>query len=78
MKKAQKEELKKILTALIEYQEYIDTLADEEQDRFDQLSERSQESERGEALEEQISNLEYASDDLEDAIDMLKEVIGEE
>ena len=28
--------------------------------------------------EEQISNLEYASDDLEDAIDMLKEVIREE
>ena len=75
MKKEYFESIKQMLPVLRQMQETIESYADEEQEKFDSLSERAQESEKGEAMEDLIYNLQDASSSLEDAIDSLEEVI---
>lgn len=51
----------------------VDECRDEEQEGFDNLSDGLQCSERGAAMEEAASNLDCASDSIQDAIDNIEE-----
>lgn len=52
----------------------LEEIRDEEQDAFDNLPEGIQESERGEQMEEYISQIDSAIDDIESAKSSLEEV----
>ena len=49
-------------------------MKDEEEDKFDNMPEGLQESERGEAMQEAIEQLETACDNLDEAISSLQEI----
>jgi hypothetical protein len=46
---------------------------DDQQEKFDELPERSQESEKGEALGMSAQNLDYAVNAIEEAIDYIEQ-----
>jgi hypothetical protein len=55
----------------------VEPLADEEQEKFDNLPEGLQNSEKGQAMEEAASALESAVSELESAVDSIDSAIGE-
>lgn len=63
----------KLLEQLADIRDTVDELQSEEQDKYDNLSEGIQASERGEAIQEAADNLESAVSSLEEAIDYLTE-----
>ena len=76
MKKEHVEILKQNLPYLKQIQGFVESLAEVEQEAFDNLSERAQESEKGEAMEERAGYLEDAASSLEDAIGMIEDAIN--
>lgn len=54
----------------------LETLASDEQEKFDNLSEGLQESERGQALEEAANGLEEARGQVEEAVGSLQQAIA--
>ena len=76
MNAKQRKTLQGYVESLDEIKCAIDEKAEEEQDKYDNMPEGLQESERGEAMQEAIDNLESASSSLEEAIDYLNEIIG--
>ena len=50
-------------------------MQEDEQDKFDNMPEGLQESERGEAMQEAIDAIETACGSLDDAIDTLQEIV---
>ena len=75
MNQQRKKRLSNIRDLLKIAQEELEKVLDEEQEDFDKKSEAFQESERGEAMQEDIDNVETASGCLDDAIDCLDEVL---
>jgi hypothetical protein len=53
--------------------ERLETVKDEEQESYDNMPEGLQASEKGEKSENAINNLEYACDNISDAIERLEE-----
>lgn len=76
MNAKQRKTLQGYVESLDEIKNAVDEMAEEEQDKYDNMPEGLQESERGEAIQEAIGNLESASSSLEEAIDYLNEIIG--
>lgn len=76
MNAKQRKELQGYAYSLDEIKSNIETMMEDEQSKLDNMPEGLQESERGEAMQEAIDNLESASSSLEDAIDYLNEIIG--
>lgn len=76
MNAKQRKELQGYAYGLDEIKSNIETMMEDEQSKLDNMPEGLQESERGEAMQEAIDNLESASSSLEDAIDYLNEIIG--
>lgn len=72
----QRKTLKGYVESLDEIKSNIETMMEDEQSKLDNMPEGLQESERGEAMQEAIDNLESASSSLEEAIDYLNEIIG--
>ena len=54
----------------------IEEVQNEEQEAYDNMPENLQESERGEAIQEAIDNLDSAWSSLEEAKDTLEEIIN--
>lgn len=52
----------------------IEAMKDEEEEKLDNMPDGLQESERGEAIQDAIDNLDSASDSIGDAIDYLNEL----
>lgn len=75
MNKARRNELQKALDLLGEAKGIIEQCRDEEQDAFDNLPEGLQSSERGEQMEEYISIMEEACDNLEDVESNIEEML---
>lgn len=75
MNKQRKENISRIRVVLKMMQEELEKVLDAEQEDFDNKSEAFQESERGEAMQEDIDNVETASGLLDDVIDCLDEVL---
>lgn len=76
MNKQRRKRITEAMELLQQAQAIIEEVKDEEQDAFDNLPEGLQGSERGEAMEEAISNLEEAYDNMDDIISSL-EAAGE-
>ncbi|MQR93712.1 hypothetical protein [Fictibacillus phosphorivorans] len=64
--------LKSIINKLNECNSELESIKEEEQDAFDNFPEGLQESERGEAMENAISEMEDAISSMEDAISSIE------
>lgn len=71
-----RQEASAILSELEGLQSRLETLADAEQEKFDNMSEGLQASERGQAIELSASNLADAVTAIGEAIDNLSETIA--
>ena len=69
-----RKEIAKYVATLEEIKDKLETMRSEEEDKFDNMPEGLQESERGEAMQEAIENLESATDSLQEAIDTLEDI----
>ena len=78
MNKARRKQLEEALGKAEELKETLDSLRDEEQEAYDNLPESIQYGERGDKMQENIDNLNYAVSNLQDCIDNLDEVINAE
>ena len=67
--------IQRIIDKIEELRSDIEALRDEEQEAFDNLPESLQYSEKGERMEEAVSQLEYSDYSLQEAIDYLTEAI---
>lgn len=75
MNAKQRKTLQGYAESLDEIRSNIETMMEEEQSKLDNMPEGLQESERGEAMQEAIDNLESATSSLEEAIDYLNEIL---
>lgn len=75
MNKARRKQIETIVSKLYSIQEDIDSIAQDERDAFDNLPEGLQYSEKGEGMETNADDLEQASSDIEDIIDMLRDIV---
>lgn len=75
MNKQDRKELEKALDLLNSANEIITMIKEQEEERYDNLPEGIQDSERGERFQENIDNLDSASSDLESALEYLESVL---
>jgi exonuclease VII small subunit len=77
MNAKRRKELEKLVERIQGIIADLEVLRDEEQECFDNLPESLQESERGEKMEDNISNMDAVIDSLESASDELEDAISE-
>lgn len=77
MNAAQKKRLNEIIGLLEGLASEVREIADSEQERFDNLGEKAQEGERGEAIQETASQLEALADGLTEAAEAIPTIIEE-
>jgi len=75
MNKARRKAIETISDKLTELQEDLQAIREEEEEAYDNLPEGIQDSERGEAMQEAMDNLESAESSIQDAIDYLGELL---
>ena len=71
MNKTQRNQIEKWIGSLNEIKEGVDYMIEEENEKYENMPENLQESERGEQMQNGIENLECAASSLEEAIDSL-------
>lgn len=71
MNKARAKKIQTVIERLAKLKEMVEELQQEEQDAFDNASEKLQESEKGEAMEEAARDLEQSISSLDEAIEYL-------
>lgn len=76
MNKARRKEIDSVIATLEEAKERLESIRDDEQDYFDNMPEQFQYAEKGEAAEEAISNLDYAIDQIDEAISSAEDAKG--
>ena len=74
MNKARKEKVKKIVDMLETAKSSLEDILDEEQTAYDNMPEGLQMSERGQVMEEAITDFEDAGQQMDDLIDLLDEL----
>ena len=74
MNKERRKELAKAIAQLEEIRDTIEYVRDEEQEAYDNMPESLQDTDRGQAMLEAIDNLDYATGNIDDAIDNLSEI----
>jgi hypothetical protein len=72
MNKDQRIKLENLVSKLQDIQEEVTNIKDEEQEKYDNLPEGLQASEKGEALESAIGNLEEAEANIDEVINGLE------
>lgn len=70
-----RKEIAKYIATLEEIKDKLESMQEDEQDKFDNMPEGLQESERGEAMQEAIDAIETACGSLDDAIDTLQGIV---
>ena len=75
MNAKQRKKLQGYVDSLDEIRSNIETMMEDETEKLDNMPESLQESERGDAMQEAIDNLESASSSIEEAIDYLNEIL---
>lgn len=73
MNAARRKAIDKLYMQLEDLKAAIESLQEEEQEAFDNLPESLQDTERGEAMQEAVDNLEAAASSIEEAMDSLSE-----
>lgn len=76
MNAARRKRLAEAVDMIASAKEIIEEVREEEQEAFDNMPESLQGSERGEAMEGFIGDLENAADDLDNISDIVGEVAG--
>ena len=71
-----RKEIEKLTESLDEIKCAVENIQSDEEEKFDNLPEGIQDSERGEEFQAAIENLESAASSIEEAIDYLNEIIG--
>ena len=74
MNKTRRKILEGIIEVLQEQKTAIESVCEEEQEAYDNLPDGIQDSERGQTLSDNVSDLEQASSDLDDLIEQLQGV----
>ena len=69
-----RKEIAKYISTLEDIKDKLESMMDDEQDKFDNMPEGLQESERGEAMQEAIEQLETACENLDEVINCLQEI----
>lgn len=69
MNKQQRKKLSDMLDEIAGYVSTLEEMAEEEQEKYDNMPEGLQDSERGQAIQEAADNLQQAADDLQNWID---------
>ena len=72
MNKAQRNQIEKWIDSITEIKEGVESMIEEENEKYENMPENLQDSERGEKMYEGIENLESVSSSLEEAIDSLE------
>jgi len=72
----QREAIQKVISTLEELKGDVDPIGTELREEFDNLPEKSQESEKGEKLDSEASLLEESADDFDSLADKLRESIS--
>lgn len=75
MNKKQKKEIEKICAELDNLLNRISEIKEQEQEKFDNLPENLQATEKNQLIEQAAENLEDAESDISDLIDKLNEII---
>lgn len=75
MNKERRKELNKAIKLLEEAQEIIACVMDEEQEAYDNLPEGIQSSEKGEEMDENVSDMDNCGDTIQDVIDDLCDIV---
>ena len=75
MNKARRKMLQGIIDELDAQREQLEAVQEGEQEAYDNLPDSIQDTERGETMSENASDLEQAASDLEDIIGTLQEIV---
>jgi len=75
MNKANRAELDKAITLINEAQSIVSQLAEEEQEKFDNLSEGLQQAERGQNMEQAACEMDDAASELESIAETLQNLV---
>lgn len=75
MNKARRKWLTDTIEMLEQAMLELENIRDDEQEAYDNLPESIQDSERGEAMQENVDDMEDASSNLQDIIDQLQDII---
>lgn len=76
MNKARRKELESIVSIIESATESLEYTISDEEDAYDRLPESLQESQRGDEMEENISDLNDALSSLEEAVEIINDVIS--
>ena len=76
MKQKQKDKLNDLINKLEEIKAEVGNAQSEEQEKFDNLSEGLQQTERGQAIEQAANDLDEVVNSLQEACDKLGEVVS--
>lgn len=75
MNMTRRNEIKSIIEDLGALKERIEAVGQDEQEAYDNLPEGIQDSERGQNMEQAISDLEDAASNIEDIVDTLQDIV---
>ncbi len=75
MNKNDRKDLEKALALLSEAREIVETIKDGEQEKFDNLSEGLQQTEKGQKFEETVSNLDDVCSSIDEATEYIEQCI---
>lgn len=76
MNKARRKELESIVSIIESAAESLEYTISDEEDAYDRLPESIQESQRGDEMEENVSDLNDALSSLEEAVEIINDVIS--
>ncbi len=74
MNKQRRTRLEKLIAQLEDIQVELQDISTEERDAYDNLPDSLQDTERGQQMEENADNLDYADSDFENLLDSLREI----
>lgn len=69
MNKSRFNKLQRIIEKMADLKEQIEAIGEQEQDAFDNASERVQDSDKGDAMQSAVQDLEAAASSIEEAMD---------
>jgi len=75
MNKLDRKNLEQAIALLNDAKSIIEDIASQERDKYDNLSEGLQQSDRGQAMEENADDLESINDEIDNVIDAIENVI---
>lgn len=76
MNKNRRKRIEEIINTIVDAADNLEVIKDEEQEVFDNMPENFQYAERGEAIQENVDDLDDAISNLQDAIETLENIVN--